>query len=330
MNKLLILGGTNFIGRNLVDSLVKLNKFELTLFNRGQSNPDLFPEVRKLHGDRNTSDIDLIFEERWDYIIDLSCYFPAALSQIVSRLENISRYVFVSTCSVYDNNRDKSILRNERAPTLSCSPDESVDTSVAAYGKRKAECERILTQSNLNYTIFRPALVYGPYDPTDRLYYWLYQVATQDQMLITGHGEKLFSVTYVQDLIQAIVKSINPDLESGIYNASTFPALSISKLIETATNLLNKHPKSYSAKPEFLKSNQIAQWVDLPLWLDCDYYTYDNSKVLGDFNLEITDFRDSIASTIDYYRGLNWKTPNFGISDTIKNELIQKLENTQG
>ena len=71
MDKLLILGGTNFIGRNLVDSLLKLDKFDITLFNRGKTNPDLFPEIKQLHGDRNTSEIHLIDKEAWDYIIDL-------------------------------------------------------------------------------------------------------------------------------------------------------------------------------------------------------------------------------------------------------------------
>jgi 2'-hydroxyisoflavone reductase len=326
MDKILILGGTNFIGRTLVDSLIQHDDFDITLFNRGKSNPDLYPTIKKIQGDRNTSDINVIFKEKWDFIIDLSCYFPDSLSHIVSHLDkSIKRYVFISTCSVYDNDLDKSILRNENSPTLNCTAKERTDTSVATYGKRKAECERILIQSDLRYSIFRPALVYGPFDSTDRFYYWLYQIKKGNQLLIPNQGKDLFSVTYVKDLIQLITKSLNVDFDSDTYNATTYPDLSISKLIDVTSQLLDKHPDLFFAGSDFFNENKIAQWIDLPLWLDCDYFTYGNTKILRDFKIEITDFKDSVSETINYYDLLDWKEPIYGIPEKTKNKLIDKI-----
>ncbi len=326
MDKILILGGTNFIGRNLVDRLIQLDNFDITLFNRGKSNPNLYPTINELHGDRNTSEINMIFKENWDYIIDLSCYFPGSLSHIVSHLDKpIKRYVFISTCSVYDNDLDKSILRDENSSTLNCTEKESTDTSVATYGNRKAECERILERSDLRYSIFRPALVYGPFDSTDRFYYWLYQIKKGNQLLIPNQGNNLFSVTYVKDLVQAIIKSLQVDNHSDIYNVTTHPDLSISKLIDITSQLLDKHPNLYFGDSDFLNQNQIAQWTDLPLWLDCDYFTYNNTKILRDLKIEFTDFKDSVSDTINYYHKRNWKEPIYGISENNKNELIKKI-----
>jgi 2'-hydroxyisoflavone reductase len=136
MDKILILGGTNFIGRNLIETLLILDNYDITIFNRGKSNSNLYPEVKKIYGDRNTPEIDSIFSKNWDYIIDLSCYFPNSLSKITKQLNNsVKRYIFISTCSVYNNDLNKSILRDEDSPTLDCSDDEKTDSSLTTYGK---------------------------------------------------------------------------------------------------------------------------------------------------------------------------------------------------
>ena len=309
-----------------MNSLIQLDQFEITLFNRGKSNPDLYQSLKKIKGDRDTSDINEIFKDKWDYIIDVSCYFPNSLSRIISHLDkSIKRYIFISTCSVYDNELDNTILRDEDSPTLNCSKKERTDTSVATYGKRKAECERILIQSDLKYSIFRPALVYGPFDSTDRFYYWLFQVYKYNQLLLPNKGNQLFSVTYVGDLIQSVIKSLNVDLDSEIYNTTTYPLFSISKLITAASQLLGKQPHLYSADSDFLNKNKVAQWTDLPLWLDCDFFTYSNEKILRDLKIETTDFKNSVLNTINYYETLDWKKPNYGMNEKVKNGLIKEL-----
>ncbi len=327
MEKILILGGTNFIGRNLVDRLLGHNQYKITLFNRGITNPGLFPGIRKMKGDRNISDVNLISKENWDYIIDLSCYYPDSLIKVINSLKNdVQKYIFISTCSVYDHELNKKILRGEDSLIRDCNDKDRVDSSINTYGKRKAECERLLQKSGLRYTIFRPALVYGEYDNTDRFYYWLYQINKSKELMIPNNGENLFSVTYVKDLIQVIINSINSGSKSDIYNVTTYLKLSISRITEMSSKLLNSYPKLYNANSEFLNDNRIAQWTDLPLWLDCDYFTYDNAKIISNLKMEITDFEISLKETIDYYNNMNWKEPKSGISDKLKHKLIDKLK----
>ena len=325
MNKLLILGGTNFIGRNLVDTLIELNKFNITLFNRGKTNCLLFPEIKKIQGDRNTADIHGILDNNWDYIIDLSCYFPNSLDNVLPKINtSLKRYIFISTCSVYDN-QENTILLNENIPTLLCDKNECIDNSLVTYGKRKAECERILIKSGLKYTIFRPALVYGKYDTTDRFYYWLYQVKNNKSLLIPNKGKSLFSATYVMDLVQVIIKSLSINLTSNIYNVTTFPKSSISGLIDKTAEILNKKPLIYDADTQFLHKNKVKEWFDLPLWIDSDCFTFDNSKIVQELNMKITDFEDSLLKTIIYYNQLGWKIPKYGLQENVKNGLIKKL-----
>ena len=167
MKNILILGGTNFIGRRLVERLLESEAYALTLFNRQRTHAELFPQVNKIKGDRETESIEQIVEGNWDAVVDLSCYFPAALENTLKALTKESKYIFVSTCSVYDNEMDRSILKNETAPVLSCSAQQRSDRSAASYGNRKAECERLLMDSGMPYVILRPSLVFGTYDPTD-------------------------------------------------------------------------------------------------------------------------------------------------------------------
>ena len=308
--------------------MIELNEYDLTLFNRGKTNPNLFPDIKRIVGDRNTDDITKIGDSKWDCIIDLSCYYPDSLEKIINQINgNADRYIFISTCSVYDQDINKSgLLLNENDKILDCKIDERKDKRDITYGKRKAECERILQSTNwLDKIILRPALVYGEYDYTDRFYYWLYKVKTQNQILIPDKGETTRSSTYVKDLIRAIIDAIHIDKHSIVYNITTYPNLSIDKIIKTASEILDLKPKTINATPEFLNQNDISQLVYMPLWIDGEHFTYDNLKIIKDFKIQFIDFITSIADTISYYDKLRWKNPKFGMKSDKERELIKKL-----
>jgi len=132
-------------------------------------------------------------------------------------------------------------------------------------------------------------------------------------------------VTYVKDLVQAILKLVTLNLGSETYNIISFPQLSITELVDTASQLLEKKAKTQNVDSKFLHENNISEWLDLPLWLDCDYYTYDNKKLLTELKMHTTEFRESVSNTIDYYESLAWHEPKYGMEDKLKNELIEKL-----
>jgi 2'-hydroxyisoflavone reductase len=326
MEKLLLFGGTNFIGRNLLNDLIRLNKFEITIFNRGKTNPNLFTNIKKIIGDRETDDINLIKDKKFDYIIDMSCYYPNSFEKLLNIIDyKPKKYIFISTCSVYDTELNNNALHDESSAVLGCTIEERTADIMLTYGNKKAECERILINSDLPYIIFRPGLVYGEFDHTDRFYYWLYQVKNNENILMPNMGENVFSLTYVKDFSKGIIKSINSNKNSDIYNFTTFPQFPIKKIIELGSKLFKTKPNLHNTSSEYLEDNKINQWTDLPLWLDNDDLTFNSNRAIEDFNLEFTNFETSIKETIKYYDEINWPKPKAGISDERKMELIRGL-----
>jgi 2'-hydroxyisoflavone reductase len=327
LKKTLILGGTQFIGRNLVEKLQALPEYDITLFNRQQTQADLFPNLKRIKGDRETDDIHQIGNQDWDYIIDLSCYYPNSLKNLLSCLTNKpEKYIYVSTCSVYDNANNQSELKSENAAVLPCNSEQCINRDLKTYGNRKAECERILRTSMVNHTILRPSLVYGKYDHTDRFYYWLHQVKTKDVLLLPDNGERKFSLTYVHDLVNAIISALKVSA-SETYNITTVPQASIQQIVTTAKTQLNAAQKEVNATPAFLDENEISQWVNMPLWINGDYFTYSNQKIKPELGFVPTSMKQSISETISYYDALGWKEPIYGISEKVRQELIQKITN---
>lgn len=326
MDKILIIGGTNFIGRNLIEKLSATKKYDLTIFNRGITNSELFPNIKRIIGDRNSSDVKRIHKTNWDYIIDLSCYFPASLNHILSGLsQNLKKYIFISTCSVYQEY--KVHFSNENALIKTCTKDQFNDQSTDSYGNRKAECERILQAAKFNYTILRPDLVYGKYDPTDRFYYWLHQAKKYDEILVPTNGKPSFSLTYVDDLVTTIEKTIieKPDRES--YNITTTTQTSIGQIIDFALEVMENKPTLINASSQFLKENTINEWTDMPVWIDSEYSIFDNKKIIDHYQLNFTDFKTSVRETIAYYDSLEWPTPAYGIDREKQRSLIGKIAN---
>lgn len=326
MDKILIIGGTNFIGRNLIEKLSANEKYDLTIFNRGITNSGLFPNIKRIIGDRNSHDVKLIHQTNWDYIIDLSCYFPQSLINILSELPlSLKKYIFISTCSVYQN--AKVTFCNENALTKKCNPDQFVDQSTKSYGNRKAECERIIQASKVNFTILRPDLVYGKHDHTDRFYYWLHQAKTHNKILVPNNGTQLFSLTYVTDLVNTIEKTIIDKPDRGTYNITTVTQTSIGQILDYTSEMIANKPTLVSASSQYLKSNKIKEWTDMPVWIDSDHSTFNNKKILDNYSLEFTNFKTSVRETIQYYDSLGWPTPNYGIDREKQMSLIEKIVN---
>lgn len=286
MKKILILGGTQFIGRNLVERLQETTEYDITLFNRQQTQADLFPDINKIKGDREANDISQIANVRWDYVIDLSCYYPDSLTNVLQCLNgNVGKYIFISTCSVYGNESNQTVLRDERAEVLSCNANQRTDRTVNTYGNRKAECEGIIQNSGINHIILRPSLVYGKYDHTDRFYYWLHQVKNSDTLLLPDNGERTFSLTYVDDLVNTIIQALRTPAIHNVYNVITVPQGSIRQIVDCTKELFRKDFEAVNATADFLRQNDISQWTDMPLWIDGDHFTYDNQKLRDNFDI---------------------------------------------
>lgn len=329
MKKILILGGTGFVGRILTEELLKTDN-SVTLFNRGKRNPDIFPGVKKITGDRLTDDVLQIANDSWDTVIDFSCMFPDNLEKITGLLKGkAGRYIFVSTISVYPMD-DPEFWKSpvtEEDEILPCTTEQRKDPDVmATYGQKKAECERVLlAKDGLDTIIFRPGLIYGRYDYTDRFYYWLYKAEKQDKILMPDEGKDKFTNTYSEDFAQLIQKAIDVKSHSNIYNAVTHRAVSLKEYLDTSCRLLNKHPQLINASLKFLEKNGVHPWSDLPVWLGSMDLVVDFSKALRDFPVSFHSFENSLKGCIEYYSSLSWPEPKGALPEDREMALLEKL-----
>ncbi|MCI0448556.1 MAG: NAD-dependent epimerase/dehydratase family protein [Chlorobi bacterium] len=316
-------------GEFLTEELIKAGNHPV-LFNRGKRNPDLFPELRRITGDRLTSDLKQIANQSWDVVVDFSCMFPDNLEEIIVMLRGkVSRYIFVSTASVYpfDNAELWKSPVNENTETLPCTPEQRADKDmISSYGEKKAECERVLLDKDwLDSIIFRPALIYGRYDPTDRFYYWLYKVKTQNEILIPDEGKFKATNTYSEDFAKLIQSTVSIERHNKVYNSVTHLPVSLKKYLEITAKLLNKTPKFISADWQFLEENKVEQWADLPLTLKGMDLVLDNSNLIADFPVTFQSFENSIKGCIDYYSSLGWPQPKYGLNPLKERELLKKI-----
>lgn len=215
--KLLILGGTIFLGRHIVETALARGH-EITLFNRGQHNPDLFPQVEKLHGDRK-SDLSLLQGRMWDAAIDTSGFIPRIVEASAKILAaSISHYTFISSISVYADFRTGTL--DENAPIATLADENVEEVTNETYGALKALCEQAVERVMPGRTlIIRPGLIVGPYDPTDRFTYWPYRIAQGGEMLVPGYPEQPVQFIDVRDLAAWIVRMVEAG-KTGTYNAT--------------------------------------------------------------------------------------------------------------
>lgn len=266
--RILIIGGTRFLGRHLVESTLAHNH-DVTLFNRGKSNPALFPQLETIIGDRE-HDVDKLNGRIWDAVIDVAGYVPRIVRLSAEALqENVARYVFISTISVY---RDfKQIGIDESYPVGKIEDETVEEITGETYGPLKALCEQVVQDTYRERAlIVRPGLIVGPHDPTDRFTYWPVRVARGGDVLAPQKPEAAIQVIDVRDLADFIIKLIQ-DNASGIYNA-TGPDydLTIGKLLEVSKQVNNSNADFKWASIDFLNQHKVEAWSDMPTWVPDD------------------------------------------------------------
>ena len=253
--RLLILGGTKFLGRAVAEAALARGH-ELTLFNRGETNPELFPEAERLRGDR-TVDLSALEDREWDAVIDPSGYVPAAVRATAELLQRTGRYVFVSSISVY---ADFSSGPDEESPVaeLGHAPADELAADYSNYGPLKALCEaeveRVLGERSL---VVRPGLIVGPHDPTGRFTYWARRLARGGETLAPAPPARRVQFVDVRDLAEWIVAAVERDL-AGTYNA-TNEGVPWGELLAGADVTW--------VPDEFLQEHDVGEWMELPLWI---------------------------------------------------------------
>jgi len=263
--KILIIGGTRFLGRHLVNSALA-HGHEVMLFNRGKTNPELFPQIETIVGDRE-HDLEKLAGRAWDAVIDTCGYFPRIVRLAMTGLErSVGRYVFISSISVYSDTSKIGIDESHPVGTIE---DETIEAiTEGSYGPLKALCEKAtLDTYGERGLVIRPGLIVGPNDPTDRFTYWPLRVARGGEVLAPEKPEVPVQIIDVRDLAVFIIKLIE-DNASGIYNG-TGPdyELTFSTMLEACKQVSGSDADFKWASVEFLDQNKVEAWSDMPVWV---------------------------------------------------------------
>jgi nucleoside-diphosphate-sugar epimerase len=263
----LVLGGTRFLGRALVDALLEQGH-EPTLFNRGLTQPELFPDVEKLRGDRS-ADLSALEGREWDAVLDVAAYMPGEVRLAVETLhDNVSRYVFVSSISVY---ADQSVPPVEGAAVEELAPGQETDEDPELYGARKAACERIVEEAIGDAAlVVRPGLIVGPHDPTGRFTYWPHRVARGGEVLGPGSPDDLVQFIDVRDLASWIVQA-TANGAGGTFNATGEP-MRFGDLLEQCRGVSGSDATVTWVASGQLLAEEVGPWMELPLWLPLAEY----------------------------------------------------------
>jgi 2'-hydroxyisoflavone reductase len=262
--KLLILGGTQFLGRHLVEAALARGH-EVTTFNRGRHNPELFPSVEKLHGDRDGG-LDALRGRRWDAVVDTCGFVPRLVRDSAGLLAgSVGLYVFVSSMSVYG---DYSQPRDESSPVATM-PDETVEEVTGeTYGPLKALCERAAEAAMPGRVlVVRSGLIVGPHDTTKRFSYWTERVARGGEVLAPGDPERQVQFVDVRDLAEWTLRMAEEG-RAGVFNTDGPDyRLTMGRLLEVCCEVSASDARLTWVSEQFLVERGVEPWSELPLWI---------------------------------------------------------------
>lgn len=260
--KILLLGGTAFLGPKIVEHAAKRGHV-VTLFNRGKTRPELFPDFEKLRGDRDTNDYASLKDRSFDVVIDTSAYVPREVRQAAAALgDRVKHYVFVSSVSVYPNADTDDTNEDSPVDTV---PDPATEEVMKHYGGLKALCEAAAEAAYPKKTTnVRPGLIVGDGDGSDRFTYWPARIADGGEVLAPMGPDQTIQWIDVRDLAAWIVR-VSEERTMGVYNALG-PPVRLGDLFDACKAVSKSDAKIVYVSRDFLEAEKVAPWQDLPAW----------------------------------------------------------------
>ncbi len=258
---ILILGGTGFIGPHMVRAAMA-NGHEVTLFNRGRTNPGLFPSVEKLVGDRG-GDLAALRGRSWDVVIDNSGYVPAHVEASANLLKDrAEHYIFTATTDVY---RDYDTPGMTEDYPLGVLPEGEPHDPRRWYGQLKVICERaVRTAFPDRNTVIRPTWIMGPGDNNHLWTYWVKRIHEGGRVLAPGRPEWPIQWVDGRDVADFVVQRAEAR-NGGTYHLVA-PPMSMAEMLYGIRATTTADVDFEWVDDDFLWENGAKPWVDFPLW----------------------------------------------------------------
>jgi 2'-hydroxyisoflavone reductase len=321
--KILILGGTGFIGPHMVREALRRGH-EVELFNRGRTNNELFPDLKHYVGDRDNG-LASLEGGKWDVVVDNSGYVPRHVEDSARLLAPIvSRYLYISTISVYG---DYTEPVNEDSAVATLEDETTEEVTGETYGPLKALCEkRVLSELGAERTtILRPTYICGPGDRTDRYTYWPVRTMRGGEMLWPGTPEDDIQIIDVRDLANFTVDCLEQKV-SGTYNTCTpRGAFKMGELLDDCLAVTAADMHANWVSTAFLNE----QGARLPIWEDPNgemaaLMRVDSSRAAA-AGLKFRPTRETARDTIAWWKTLpaeRTATLRAGLSAEREAELL--------
>jgi len=234
--RILVLGGTSFVGRAIVEDALRTGA-DVTLFGRGKTGPELFPELRRLIGDRDTGDYHALRTGSWDAVVDVSGYVPRHVGQAMDALgDRTGRYLFISSHAAYrlDGIGPGSTEDTPRRPPVR----DTEELSDATYGPLKVACEDdVMARYGARATIVRPGKVAGPHDPQRGLTYWVRRAAEGGRVALPGDPRQPVQIVDSRDLARLVVQLITDGRPGAFHAVGPAMPVTLGGLIETCARV---------------------------------------------------------------------------------------------
>ena len=302
--RVLVLGGTGFIGPHTIRYALDRGH-TVTMFNRGRTNPELFPEVERLVGDRN-DDLESLRGRDWDVVLDLPATNPQWVKDSAELLaDHAELYVHISTLSVYSDN---SIIGLDEAtgPTFRREDVDLPEDGRLPYGLAKTLAEE---EARVAFggraLIIRPGLIVGPGDPTDRFTYWPVRVDRGGEVLAPGDGTDQAQIIDARDLMAFTVDMAERNMV-GTYNAvGPESPLSMIEML-AGCRAVTTGPCSFTwVTPQFLAEQGVRGWSDMPVWVPpapemAGFSAFSNTKAVA-AGLTFRPLADTARDTIEWH-----------------------------
>lgn len=336
--KILILGGTGFLGPAIVRSAVA-NGHTMTLFNRGRTNPHLFPDLEKLEGQRRRpdparpdsppQDLGALAGREFDAVVDTSGYFPGNVEDVCEVLgDRVSQYLFVSSLSVYPDLGANAEPIDEDSALAECDDKYRFDMGEnwAHYGALKRYCEDAVKAAYPDgATLVRPGYIVGPGDPSDRFTYWPARFDRGGEILAPGSPDNDLQFVDVRDLGEWIVDLIEQKT-TGAFNAVGFDGrITVEEFVHTGKGTRN-HGCSFTwVDDAFLEEHGVSSWGEMGCWTPKAKNGHtDNARAIA-AGAKFRPIAETIRDTADWVRdGRGEKPWRAGMKPEREAELLAK------
>lgn len=325
--KILILGGTGFIGPHQVEAALGRGH-EISIFNRGKSGPEMFPQIENLVGDRN-GDLNALKGRKWDAVIDNSGYVPRWVKQSAELLSgNVEHYLYMSSVSVYADT--SSVNQNENGKLHELADPSVEEPTTKNYGSVKALSEKYVTDAfGKASTLLRPGLIVGPGDPTDRFTYWPVRVFQGGEILAPGTPKDPIQCIDVRDLARWTIEAIE-EKHYGPYNVTgPYHQMTMGEFLEIVKSTTNSQANFTWVSADFLSQEKVAPLNELPLWVPPNsdsggFLRMDVSKAVN-AGLTFRPMAETVQDSLAWYRTVSpGEEIKAGLSKARETELLAK------